>query len=350
MRIAAGEGELVDRNVHGHVGGDAVDELVALRAVVVQHVDGGFAGNEGDGTDAPNLEAANVLLAADIGAGEGRDLLAAVTGDHRAQQVKSQDVRLMPGRGLEVLALDDGLDGVDVAAQNAAGEGGGDKQALAAGRRDGMVHGIVRKRGHDAAGANPLQGVRADDSVEIDVIEVGGRGGGLRLHVGDVVAVGDAEAGEAAPQRITHRRREAMSGLDVIQQVLRAERVEQRDQVLSGEDGSLAALVVIEARQVGFHADLQRKIQEVRLREAGGHAAHARTQLRADGKRVAQSQEVVGGVVQAHEAAGDSGDAPIEADGVLAALFDLQGDIHRAGLGVALDVGGFFGFQRLEIA
>ena len=81
--------------------------------------------------------------------------------------MKGQDVRLVPGRGLEVLALDDRLDGVDVAAQETAGEGGGEKQAFAAGRRDGMVHGVVRERGHNPAGADALQGVRADDSMKL---------------------------------------------------------------------------------------------------------------------------------------------------------------------------------------
>src|ERR1700691_265246 len=272
-RVSTGEGELVDRNVHGHVSGGqspiGVDQGSALRTVVVQYVDGGLAGNEGYGTDAPNLKTANILFAANIGAGKGRNLLAAVTGDHGGEHMKSQDIRLMPGRGFEVLALYHRLDGIDVAPQEAAGEGSGDKQALATRRRDGMIHGIVRKRGYDAAGTDTLQGVGAGDPAEIDVIEVRRRGGGLRLHVGNIVAVSDAQAGDAALQQITGRHREAMSGLDVIQQVLRAERVEQRDEIFAGENGSLAALIIIEAGQVGFHTDLQRKIEEVRLRETG---------------------------------------------------------------------------------
>ena len=80
-----------------------LDQFRALRAVVVQHVDVGFAGDEGDGADAPNLEAADILLAADVGAREGRNGLAAVTGDHGAQQVERQDVLLCQGAGLKYL-------------------------------------------------------------------------------------------------------------------------------------------------------------------------------------------------------------------------------------------------------
>ena len=67
-------------------------------------------------------------------------------------------------------------------------------------------------------------------------------------------------------------------------------------------------------------------------------------------QRLAQAEEVVGGVVESDEAAGDARDAAVQADGVLAALLHLERDIHGVGLRIALDVGGFFLLQHFEVA
>ena len=52
---------------------------------------------------------------------------------------------------------------------------------------------------------------------------------------------------------------------------------------------------------------------------------------RLQAERLAQAQEVVGGVIEADEAAGDARDAALQADRVLAALLHLQRDVHGAG-------------------
>ena len=67
-------------------------------------------------------------------------------------------------------------------------------------------------------------------------------------------------------------------------------------------------------------------------------------------QRLAQAEEVVGGVVEPHEAAGDARNAAVQADGVLAALLHLQRDIDGVGLRVALDVGRLFLLQHFEVA
>ena len=151
-------------------------------------------------------------------------------------------------------------------------------------------------------------------------------------------------------QRIAGRDREAVAVLDVVQQVLRAQLVVQRNQVLPGQNRSLAALVEIEAAQVDDEAELQRAVEEVRLGEAQADIAHAGAELRIERQRLAQTEEVVGGVIEPHEAAGDAGDAAVQADRVLAALLHLEGDVHRVGLRVALDVGRFFLLQHFEVA
>ena len=75
--VAPREGDLVGGNGHGQR--DAL--LGALRAVVVVHRDGrNIAGQEHDRADGPDVEAANVVLAAHEIARERRRNLASVPG------------------------------------------------------------------------------------------------------------------------------------------------------------------------------------------------------------------------------------------------------------------------------
>jgi hypothetical protein len=61
-------------------------------------------------------------------------------------------------------------------------------------------------------------------------------------------------------------------------------------------------------------------------------------------------EEVVGGVVEPHEAAGDTRNSAVHADGVLPALFHLERDIDGVGLRIALQIGSVFLLQHFEIA
>src|ERR1700735_161102 len=76
--------------------------------------------------------------------------------------------------------------------------------------------------------------------------------------------------------------------------------------------------------------------------------ARAITDLRGEGERFAEAQEVIGLIRKADEAAGQAADAARQTDGLFAFLFDLQIDVHRAGFLIALDLG-VFGLERLEI-
>src|SRR5579885_2811151 len=142
----------------------------------------------------------------------------------------------VPRRGLEVLRVDGRADGVDVAAQDAAGHLGGDEQAAASGGVDGVVDGVVAVGRGNGAGLDAGERVGARDATEVYVLEIRGRRVAEHLDVGHVVAVGNAQAGEAAAQRITQRNREAVPVLDVVDQVVLAERVKQGDEVLPGQD------------------------------------------------------------------------------------------------------------------
>ena len=102
--------------------------------------------------------------------------------------------------------------------------------------------------------------------------------------------------------------------------------------------------------QIDRNAGLQRAIEQIRLGEAERDVVLQRSDLRLQGERFAQAEEVVGGIVQADERSGDAGNAAVQADRILAALLDLQRDVDRVGARVALQFVGFVFLQGFEIA
>src|ERR1017187_6185232 len=104
----------------------------------------------------------------------------------------------MPGSLLEVLHVDRGAEGIDIAAKNAAREVHGQKHAVPGGRRNGMVDGVEGIRRDDVAGVDAAELVGPVNATEINVLEIVLSGGGLGDDVRDVVTVSHAHAGEAA--------------------------------------------------------------------------------------------------------------------------------------------------------
>ena len=256
----------------------------------------------------------------------------------------------MPWGRVEVLGIYGRPEGIHVPAQNAAGVIEGEEQAPAAGGRNGMVHGVVGIRRRDVAGPDPGQRIRSGHAAEIDVLEVIVGGRGQRFYVGDVEAVSDSDLRETPPQMGARGNRKPVAVLDVVQQVTRAQLVIQRDQVRPRQNRGLAALVEIEPAQIDHEAELNRPVQEIRLGEPQPDGPHTGAELRIEGQRFAQPEEVVGGVVEPHEAARDAGNAAVQPDGVFAALLHLEGNVHGIRLRIALDVGGVFLLQHFEIA
>ena len=108
-------------------------------------------------------------------------------------------------------------------------------------------------------------------------------------------------------------------------------------------------LVVVETLKIDREPGLDGTVEQVWLGEPELDRLHGRAELRTEAQSLAQAKEVVGGIRRADETAGDGRNAAVQLDGVLAALFHLERDVHGIGLGIALDVGGFFGLERLEV-
>ena len=102
----------------------------------------GRNGNEGDRRDGANVEAAKIVFAAHVETAEGRNFLAGVPGGMRDGVVQAEDIALLED-GAELGVGENVGDGVDVAAQRAAGNGEGVEVAFAGARIDGIVDRVV---------------------------------------------------------------------------------------------------------------------------------------------------------------------------------------------------------------
>ena len=216
-----------------------------------------------------------------------------------------------------------------------------------------MVDRVVEVRWRDLAGRDAFQRIRARDAFEVQVREQVVRRLAERDDAGPPEAVGQAQAGEAAAQRIADEGREARRGLAVVEDVLPPQLVEQRDQVGSREDRGLAGLVEAEAAGEDRETRLDRLVEQVRFRVPELEDALAAAELRVERQRFAEPQEVVRGVAEADEAAGEAGHAAVQVDHVAAPLLDLQREIDEALARVARDHGiglGPLRLDRIEVA
>src|SRR5262249_2566890 len=150
----------------------------------------------------------------------------------------------------------------------AAGERQAEENALAACGIDRMIDGVISQRRRKRGGLNSIKGVRPESAAEIDVLEVVRGGRGFPLNVRDIVAEGYAGAPEAPVQLVTREYVEPVAVLNVVQQVLGAERIIKRNQVLAGQNRSLTALIEIEPVKIDGEAGLNRMIHEIRLGES----------------------------------------------------------------------------------
>src|SRR5207247_9681642 len=97
--------------------------LCALRAIIIQHLDaGGLAGAQCERRDLPDLEPADILLAAHERPVERWNVFAAVAGNRGSHKMERQNVGLVKWRRPEVLGVYGGSDGIYVAAHRAAGK------------------------------------------------------------------------------------------------------------------------------------------------------------------------------------------------------------------------------------
>ena len=137
-------------------------------------------------------------------------------------------------------------------------------------------------------------------------------------------------------------------GTDVV--VLR-QRLLGRGQVQVRARGGLVVLggVVILLLVEDLEAHIDGAVADIGLGKAELEGAADRAQVGLHAQGLAQSQEVVGLVVDAQEGAGIAADAAIHADRVLALFLDLEEQIDGARIRILVGLGVLVDLQRIEV-
>lgn len=145
------------------------------RAVIIAITYGYHRGIESHRADGPNIKAAQVILTADIKAGEGGDYSAAISngaGNQKAHPDRRRVIGANIVNRVEILGFKRWSDGVYIAAHGAPREGNRRVKIFAPGRRPCTIDSIVKERGHDLAGDNPRKGVGACQATKVDRLEI----------------------------------------------------------------------------------------------------------------------------------------------------------------------------------
>ena len=212
------------------------------------------------------------------------------------------------------------------------------------------IEGVHGKAGRDLAGDDAVEGVGPGDAAEVQVLEqqLGSVADGNQRRT--VEGVGDAKALEGMPQRITYAQRRALTGLRIVLQVLQVGR--RQIQILSGGNGILASLIIVGLPGIDLEAGLDGPVKQVGLGESEHQVALTAAETGVYGKRLAQSKEIVGAVIETDKGAGQTADAALQSDAVLPFLMHFQREIDCAILLVQVAFGriGIVGLELIKIA
>src|SRR6266481_3296486 len=342
LRVATRESDGIAEHRHtdGPLGGLA--ESVQTRSAGVGELLRRGDRYESDRSDRADVKSANVRLTAHIKAAVGRRLPSTVAGDECSRSVKTDNVAALVHR-MVVLPIDDVGDALDVAAETRKPERV--EVALSARGVDRIVHGVV--------------GDRRRDGARNDAVQRAGTGDAAELHLGEqelrsIVESGDVRARESILQADS-RKREFSDGIAgkerkagaVLIVVLNELRVDADG--LTGEERCLPSLVKLVTAGKNREAGRDRAVKEIGFGESEQEAARKVAELRGKSKSFAETQEVVGLIGKADEAAGQTTDTALQADRLFTLFLELEVDVNRTFFIVALDLRGLVGFDFVEV-
>src|SRR5262249_17891506 len=151
----------------------------------------------------------------------GRNFEAAVSGDVGGTGMEAKDIAMLVHL-LIFLPVEDVGDGVDVTAERAAGERKLVQVALAGSGIHGVVDGVVADARRERARQDAVEGARAGNAAELQLLEEQLRGVVKGFDVGTGEAVGQTNASEGKlAQRVAAEDGEAGAVLRVVLNELR---------------------------------------------------------------------------------------------------------------------------------
>src|SRR5882724_12032407 len=209
----------------------------------------------------------------------------------------------------------------------------------------GIVDRVVRNGGSEGAGNDALQRAGAGNTAELDVLE---------QEAGGVIKGGDAGARKSVREaqaserelfyRIAGKHGEAGAGLVVILDELRIDAHR-----LPLQERQLASLIETVAAGEDREAGGDGTVEKIGLGEAEHEAALNVAELRGEGESFAEAEKIVGLIGKANERAGQSADAALQTDGLLALFLELQGEVDSAFFLIAFDLDGLVFLDAIEV-
>src|SRR5882762_28865 len=209
----------------------------------------------------------------------------------------------------------------------------------------GIVDRVVGNGGSEGAGNDALQRAGAGNTAELDVLE---------QEAGGVIKGGDAGARKSVREaqaserelfyRIAGKHGEAGAVLVVILDELRIDAHR-----LPLQERQLASLIETVAAGEDREAGGDGTVEKVGLSEAEHEAALNVAELRGEGESFAEAEKIVGLIGKTNERAGQSADAALQTDGLLALFLELQGEVDSAFFLIAFDLDGLVFLDAIEV-
>src|SRR5712664_161240 len=311
LSVAAGERDRVTKDRHTDGARGRLAGAVQTGSAGVCELLGGRGRNERDRRDRANIITADVGLSAHVEAAVGRRFAAAVTGDERPRSVKGQNVAVLVHR-MEVLPIENIADALDVAAEPRKSHR--IEIALAAGGIHRIVDGVVRNCRRDGAGDDSIERAGTGNAAELQLGEQQPGSIVESSNVGTSEAVIQRHACEGEfSNRIAGEKCEAGAVLVVVLNELWVDA-----DGLSGEEGRLPGLVELVAAVKYRKTRGDWPVKEIGLGKSEKETAGKIAELRGKGESFAKTQEVVGLIGEADEAAGQAADTALQADRLFA--------------------------------
>ena len=318
-QVAAWERDLVDGDGYGQIPQQGI-----LRAfengspIRIGQRDRADAGQERHRRDRTYVETTQIVLTAHVGALERGRHQASISRDERSLDTEPERVAAIL-HWSPVREGNDRPNRVNGAPNPRDLRSQGQRTAVVG--RDLTIDGVHGEVGEDLAGDDAFQRIGPGNTAEGEEFEQVFGCRTQRQQCGAVQRIGNPDALERVAQGIAERTGESDARLRVVLQVL--QHGVGQIQGLAAENGKLARLVIAYFVVVNVKAKLQRPVKHVRLRKAEADGAGEVPDAGLNLQRLTQAEEVVGGVVDAHERAFQPADASVQADAVLALFMDF---------------------------
>src|SRR5882672_4700700 len=209
----------------------------------------------------------------------------------------------------------------------------------------GIVDRVVRNGGSEGAGNDALQRAGAGNTTELNVLEQ--EAGGV-IEGGDAGARKSVREAQASERELFHRIAGKHGESGAVLVVILDELGIDADR-LPLQERQLASLIETVAAGEDRKTGGDGTVEKIGFGEAEHEAALNIAELRGEGESFAETEKIVGLIGKTNERAGQSADAALQTDGLLALFLELQGEVDSAFFLIAFDLDGLVFLDAIEV-